>query len=137
MLSSLWYTPTRKGKKMYTPTKDFIAKVKQAIEGGVIVGDGHSIYAPAFYAPYFTEVELNEANLIDEHTSDESDYKSTLFDGNGKKVAGIKGVYNLYFLEWLNGKLGTGKYSNKFGRGSQARDYVAFICEAVESATQS
>jgi len=122
---------------MLAPTKDFIAKVKQAIEGGVVVGDGHSIYSPEFYSPYFTEAELNEANLIEEHTSDESDYKSTLFDNNGKKVAGIKGVYNLYFLEWLNEELGTGKYSLKFGRGSQAEDYVAFICEAVESATQS
>lgn len=122
---------------METVSTDFIAKVKQAIEGGVIVGDGHSIYSPTFYAPYFTEAELNEAGLIDEHTSDESDYKSTLFDSNGKKVAGIKGVYNLYFLEWLNGQLGTGKWSNKFGRGSQACDYVGFIHEAVENAIQS
>jgi len=120
-----------------TINKNFIAKVKQAIEGGVIVADGHSIYEPTFYEPYFTEAELNEANLISEHISDESDYKSTLFDNNGKKVVSLKGVYNLYFLEWLNGQLGTGKYSNKFGRGSQAQDYVRFIHEAVESATQS
>lgn len=122
---------------MDTIKTDFISKVKQAIEGGVIVGDGHSIYSPEFYAPYFSEAELNEAGLITEHESDESDYKSTLFDSNGKKVAGIKGVYNLYFLEWLNGKLGTGKWSNKFGRGSQASDYVGFIYEAVENSTQS
>lgn len=117
----------------HTPTKNFIEKVKRAIEGGVIVADGHSIFSPEFYSPYFTEADLNSVNLISEFTSDESDYKSTLFDSNGKKVAGITGVYNLYFLEWLNISLATGKYSNKFGRGSQARDYVAFICEAVET----
>ena len=126
-----------KGNTVDTIKTDFISKVKQAIEGGVIVGDGHSIYSPEFYAPYFSEAELNEAGLITEHESDESDYKSTLFDSNGKKVAGIKGVYNLYFLEWLNGKLGTGKWSNKNGRGSQASDYVGFIYEAVENSTQS
>jgi hypothetical protein len=129
----LVHTNTPKERAMAAQIKsEFIERVRQALSAGIIVGDGHSIYSPEFYAPYFTVAELRKAGLIDEHKSDYTSHKSTLFDGSGKRVAGIKGVYNLYFLEWLNGQLGTGKWSDKLGRGSQARDYVSFIASAVE-----
>ena len=43
---------------------NFTTKVKEALEAGVITGDGHTLFSPEFYAPHFTAEELDEAGLI-------------------------------------------------------------------------
>ena len=45
----------------------FINKVQEALKAGVIIGDGHTLFAPEFYEPYFTATEL--AHLIHKHES--------------------------------------------------------------------
>ena len=95
-------------KDTHTPSEsqaNLIKQTKEAIADGKIVGDGHTIFNPEFYAPHFSEAELRKAKLIHTHKSDTSDYKSTLFGKDGNPIEKLEGIYNLDFLYWLCGEL--------------------------------
>jgi hypothetical protein len=107
-------------------------KVIGAIADGTIVGDGHTIFKPSFYAPHFSEAELRKAKLIHTHKSDTSDHKSTIFDKDGKPMEKLEGIYNLNFLYWLCGALGVNSHNDYNGRGSQAQELARRIRDAVK-----
>lgn len=107
-------------------------KVIGAIADGTIVGDGHTIYLPSFYAPHFSEAELRKAKLIHTHKSDTSDHKSTIFGKDGNPIEKLEGVYNLNFLYWLCGALGVNSHNDYNGRGSQAQELARRIRDAVK-----
>ena len=109
-----------------------IEKTKQALEANIIIGDGHTLFAPEFYAPYFTAEELG--GLIQSHKSDEGSWKSTIYDDNGKVIPELVAVYNLDFLYWLANNLGVTKYPTAIGRGSQAQQLVGYIKELIAGA---
>lgn len=107
-------------------------RTKDALADGKIIGDGHTIFSPEFYAPYFSEDELRKGDLIQTLESDFSSGKSTIFDPNtGEPVESVEGVYNLSFLYWLANELGVSGYRECFGRGSQAQVIVQAITEAL------
>jgi len=103
---------------------DLLQRTRNALNEGIIVGDGHTIFYPEYYAPHFSEDELRGARLIRTLESDYSNPKSTIFDANGKPVDKIEGVYNLSFLYWLCGALGIDSNNDYNGRGSQASELV-------------
>lgn len=107
----------------------FISKVQEALKDNIIIGDGHTLFAPEFYAPHFTAEEL--AHLIHKHQSDGASWKSTIFDENGNVIPELEAIYNLDFLYWLAGQLGVTKNTTAMGRGSQAQQLVGFIREAI------
>ena len=102
-------------------------RTKDALADGKVVGDGHTIFLPEFYAPHFSEDELRKARLIRTLESDFSNPKSTIFDANGNPVDKMEGVYNLSFLYWLCDALGVDSYNDYNGRGSQAQELVRRI----------
>ena len=106
-------------------------RTKDALAGGKIIGDGHTIFSPEFYAPYFSEDELRKGDLIQTLESDFSNPKSTIFDKDGNPVEKMEGVYNLSFLYWLANELGVSGFRECFGRGSQAQVIVEAIAEAL------
>lgn len=109
---------------------NFRDRCVSAMSNNVIIGDGHSLYGAEFYSPYFTEEELTEAGLLRNHASDNSSWKSTIYDNNGNALDELFAVYNLEFLYWVVRKLGLEKYPQAIGRGSQAQELVSFIyCE--------
>jgi hypothetical protein len=109
---------------------EIINKVKQAREAGVIRGDGHTLFAPSFYAPYFSEAELAEVGLIQKHESDGS-HKGSIFASDGSVIAELEAVYNLSFLYWVARAIGVTKQTVCMGRGSQAQELVGFIDEII------
>lgn len=111
-------------------TPEFRARVKSALEAGIITGDGHTLFAPEFYAPHFSEAELQEAELIQTHRSDGTG-KGSIFGSDGAVIQELHAVYNLEFLYWLNGELETGQYPTAMGRGSQAQQLVEYIAHAL------
>lgn len=112
-------------------TTTLAQRTKDALADGKVIGDGHTIYAPEFYAPHFTEDELRRAQLIQTLKSDFSSGKSTIFaPETGEPVESVDGIYNLSFLYWLAGQLGVTGYRECFGRGSQAQ----VIVEAIRGA---
>lgn len=113
-----------------TNTADFRARVTEALATGVIIGDGHSLYSPDYYAPHFTADELRKARLVRKHESDGSP-KGSIFGEDGSVIAEIEAVYNLDFLAWVASMLGVTKYARCEGRGSRAQEYVGFIREAL------
>lgn len=106
-------------------------RTKDALADDKIIGDGHTIFSPKFYAPHFTEDELRKARLIQTLESDYSDPKSTIFDKDGNPVESMEGVYNLSFLYWLCGALGIDSNNDYNGRGSQAQELVRRVKEAL------
>jgi hypothetical protein len=106
---------------------DLLERTSKALADGIIIGDGHTIFYPHHYAPYFTEDELRKARLIRTLESDFSNPKSTIFDANGNPVDKMEGVYNLSFLYWLCDALGVDSYNDYNGRGSQAQELVRRI----------
>ena len=83
---------------------DFIARVREAREAGIIIGDGHGLYSPEFYAPHFSEEELKKARLIETHKSDGT-HKGSIFAPDGSVIKEMKAVYNLNFLYWVARKV--------------------------------
>ena len=102
------------------------AKAKQALDAGVIIGDGHTLFFAEYYAPHFTLDELNEAGLVQVHESDGS-HKGSIYGSDGNIIQELKGVYNLYFLYWLASQLGVTERIQSMGRGSQASELVGHI----------
>jgi hypothetical protein len=107
----------------------FINKVQEALTAGKVIGDGHTLFAPEFYEPYFTAEEL--AHLIRKHESDGASWKSTIFDEDGNVIPELEAIYNLDFLYWLAGQLGVTERTTANGRGSQAQQLVGFIREVL------
>ena len=105
-------------------------QVTEAIKAGVIIGDGHSLFAPDFYAPHFTEAQLRKARLISTHKSDGT-HKGSIYGSDGKVIKKLVAVYNLSFLYWLAGQLGCDTWTEMNGRGMQASVLVSRIREAV------
>lgn len=99
-----------------------------AIESGVIHGDGHSIFPPAFYSTLVEVETLDRAGLVRTFHSDYSSSKTTIYDRNGNAVESMTGVYNLDVLEWI-ARLVEVEYVPMFGRGSQARSIVDALSE--------
>jgi len=110
---------------------DLLQRTSNALADGKVIGDGHTIFLPEFYAPHFTEDELRKARLIQTLESDYSNPKSTIFDANGNPVDKMEGVYNLSFLYWLCGALGIDSNNDYNGRGSQASELVRRIRQQI------
>jgi hypothetical protein len=105
-----------------------ITKVNEALVAGKICADGHTIFSPAFYAPFFSEDDLRAAGLIRNFRSDLSNEKATIFGTDGIVREELKqSVYNLDFLHWLHQQLEIDEPVTMFGRGSQARQIVEQI----------
>lgn len=107
-------------------TTELINRTKNALDAGVIRGDGHTLFAPSFYAPHFSEEELREAGLIRTHESDDT-HKGSIFDQDGNRLEELTAIYNLNFLYWLAAKIGVTEQTVCMGRGSQAQELVGFI----------
>ena len=105
-------------------------KVREAIEANIIIGDGHTLFMPEYYAPHFTLSELTEAGLVQTHESDGS-HKGTIFADDGSVIPELKAVYNLEFLYWLANQIGANTDTRSMGRGSQAQELVGNIHEAL------
>jgi hypothetical protein len=112
-------------------TTTITQRTKDAIADGKIIGDGHTIFNPSFYAPHFSEDELRKAKLIHTYKSDTTNHKSTIFGKDGKPMEKLKGVYNLTFLYWLCGQLGVDSNNDFNGRGSQADALARRIRKAL------
>lgn len=105
-----------------------ITKVNEALVAGKICADGHTIFSPAFYAPFFSEDELRAAGLVRNFKSDLSDHKGTIFGNDGIVREELKdSVYNLDFLHWLHQQLDIDEPVTMYGRGSQAQQIVEQI----------
>jgi hypothetical protein len=105
-------------------------RAKEALDAGVIIGDGHTLFAPEYYEPHFTKDELIKACLIEKHKSDGT-HKGTIFAPDGSIVEELEAVYNLHFLYWLAEQIGVTEYVRANGRGSQAQELVGYIREAL------
>lgn len=110
--------------------EEFRQRVIEALKNGTIEGDGHTLYSPEKYAPYFTEAELEEAGLIEIHKSDGTP-KGTITAPDGSVLPELKAVYNLHFLYWVASKVGVTQSVRANGRGSQAQELVGYIHDAV------
>ena len=97
----------------------------------VVIGDGHSFFDPSFYIEAGVPA-LFVYSLLSVTKSDPSDHKTTLFDGNGKEVDELLSVHHMRFLYAVGSVLGAGLSSDKFGRGSQAREYAGQIHARIE-----
>jgi len=115
--------------------EEFRQRVIEALKNGTIEGDGHTLYSPEKYAPYFTEAELEEAGLIGTHKSDGTP-KGTIFASDGSIVPELKAVYNLEFLYWVARKVGVTQSVRSMGRGSQAQELVGYIHDTVLTVAQ-
>lgn len=110
--------------------EEFRQRVIEALKDGTIEGDGHTLYSPERYAPFFSEAELEEAGLIETHKSDGT-AKGSIFAPDGSLIPELKAVYNLEFLYWLARKVGVTQSVRSMGRGSQAQELVGYIHDAV------
>lgn len=109
---------------------DFITRVREAKEAGIIIGDGHGLYSPEFYAPHFSEEELSKARLVQTHKSDGT-HKGSIYGPDGSVIEEMKAVYNLSFLYWVARKVGVTESVQANGRGSQAQELVRYITDAL------
>ena len=105
-------------------------KAREALDAGVIIGDGHTLFAPEYYAPYFTASDLAKAKLITKHKSDGS-HKGSIYANDGSIIQELEAVYNLSFLYWLARNIGVTQSVQANGRGSQASELVGYIREAL------
>ena len=101
------------------------AQLKKAIEDGVVIPDGHTIFAPSFYTDHF---DLPD-DVIDKHRSGKS-HKSTIYANDGSIIPEVEGVYNLSFLKWLVCAVDLYDQTRDYnGRGRQAQEYVRVLRE--------
>jgi len=108
---------------------DIRNKTVEALRGGKIIGDGHTIFSPDFFAPFFTEADL--APITRTYESDGSP-KGSIFNSDGEVISEVKGVYNLDFLYWLADRVGVAHDGGLFfGRGSQASAIVEALRKAL------
>ena len=97
----------------------------------VVIGDGHGFFDPSFYIEAGVPA-LFVYPLLSVTKSDPSDFKTTLFDANGKEVDELLSVHHMRFLYAVGSVLGAELSSDKFGRGSQAREYAGQIHARIE-----
>ena len=109
---------------------EFRTRVSEAMKAGKIKADGHSLFGPEFYAPFFTEEELKKARLVQTHKSDGT-HKGSIFDADGSIIPELMAVYNLDFLYWVADRIGVTKRTQAMGRGFQAQELYGFITEAL------
>ena len=101
------------------------AQIKKAIEDGVVIPDGHSIFAQSFYKDHF---DLPD-HVIDKHRSGNG-HKSSIYANEGSFIPEVEGVYNLSFLTWLVCAVDLYDQTRDYlGRGSQAQEYVRVLRE--------
>ena len=101
------------------------AQIKKAIEDGVVIPDGHTIFAPSFYTDHF---DLPD-EVIDKHRSGNS-HKSTIYANDGSIIPEVEGVYNLSFLTWLVCAVDLYDQTRDYnGRGFQAQEYFRVLQE--------
>ena len=102
-------------------------QVVNAIDEGLINGDGHSIYPPDFYVGQGFDCE----HLTTEFESDTSSPKTTIFK-NGVPQEKVTGIYALDFHYWVAGQCGLASgvdYDEKYGRGSQAQAIASALAK--------
>jgi hypothetical protein len=80
--------------------------------------DGHTIFKVEAFTDLGVPSELIE-QYAQEFESNTDNYKETIFDGHGKIIPKLKGVYGLDVIESINRELGL-PAPNKFGRGFRA-----------------
>lgn len=107
-------------------------QIKKGIEGGVIVGDGHSLLPVGFYSSFVGEEALRKAGLVETHKSDLSNHKGTIYNSKGEPMESFTGVYNLSFLYWLAHQVEV-TFDDYMGRGSQAQEIVRRLVEWTEA----
>ncbi len=108
---------------------DFKDRVRQALEADVIIGDGHTLFAPEYYTGYFTLDEIG--HLITKHKSDGTG-KGSIFAPNGSVIDELEAIYNLDFLYWVARHMGITTRVWREGRGSQAQELVGYIREHLD-----
>jgi hypothetical protein len=102
-------------------------QVINAIDEGIIDGNGHSIMDPTFY----TDGGFDCEDLITEFESDTSSPKTTIFK-DGEVQEKVKGIWALDFHYWVAGQCGLARgvdYAEKYGRGSQAQAIASALAE--------
>ena len=90
-----------------------------------IGNDGHTIWKPSVLKNFSEDIQNR---FIKVQKSNKKDYKSTIFDNNGKVMDECEGIYGLSLLGTICNDLGL-DYESKIGRGFQARCYT----ESIES----
>ena len=94
-------------------------QVINAIDEGIIDGNGHSIMDPTFY----TDAGFDCEHLTTEFESDTSSPKTTIFK-DGEVQEKVKGIWALDFHYWVASQCGRVRgvhYAEQYGRGSQAQ----------------
>jgi hypothetical protein len=82
--------------------------------------DGHSIFRTETFVKMGVPDALI-AEYVRDHQSNTNDFKSIIFDSNGKVLPILSGIYGLTVLEAINYDLGLAG-SSKMGRGSRANE---------------
>ena len=101
--------------------------VNNAIDEGLIDGDGHSIMDAQYYLEHGFDCE----HLATEFESDTSSPKTTIFK-NGVPQEKVTGIYALDFHYWVAGQCGLARgrdYDDKIGRGSQAQAIASALAK--------
>lgn len=88
-----------------------------------IGNDGHTIWKPSVLKNFSEDIQNR---FIKVQKSNKKDYKSTIFDNNGRVIEECEGIYGLSLLGTICNDLGL-DYESKIGRGFQARCYTESI----------
>lgn len=88
-----------------------------------IGNDGHTIWKSSILKSF---PEGLQERFVKTVKSNKKDYKSTIFDSNGKVLDECEGIYGLSLLGTICNDLGL-EYEGKIGRGFQARCYTESI----------
>lgn len=85
--------------------------------------DGHTIWKASILENFPQEII---SRFVRVHKSNKKDYKSSIFDGNGKLIESLEGIYGLSLLTAIAQDLGL-EYEGKIGRGFQAQEITKAI----------
>lgn len=88
-----------------------------------IGGDGHSVFDPKLLNAFPQALQRRFVRTIE---SDESDWKSTLYDNNGNVIKSIQAFYGLTVQECICSDLGL-EVGSFMGRGFRAQAACAAI----------
>lgn len=94
----------------------------------VIGYDGHTIWKASVLEDFPQDII---SRFVRAHKSNKKDYKSSIFDNEGKLMDSVEGVYGLSLLTAIAGDLGL-NYEGKIGRGFQAREITESIKNWLE-----
>ncbi len=90
--------------------------------------DGHTIWKASILNAFPKDVI---SRFVRTHKSNKKDYKSSIFDGNGKLIESLEGIYGLSLLTAIAQDLGL-EYEGKIGRGFQAQEITKAINNWLE-----